>query len=119
MSAHTPGPWIQNPGPDGGSEDHKRANRLYVRLGTGSANAVVERQNVFGKVTDEDLANARLVAAAPDLIGVLKTISGMLGNVDHSQGNGPNAAKMRGQLLNDFRSMADEVIRKATTEDGK
>lgn len=64
----TPAPWVQCPGPEGGSEDHKRANQLYVRLGSGSANAVIERKNVFSKVTDEDLANATLIAESRNLL---------------------------------------------------
>lgn len=71
-TSHTPGPWIHNPGPETDNDDLKRANQLYVRLGSGSANAIVERKNVFAKVTDEDLANARLIAAAPELLATLK-----------------------------------------------
>lgn len=71
---HTPGPWIQNPGPDYGSEENKRCNRLYIRLGAGSAYAVIEKKNVFEKVSDEDLANARLVAAAPELLTKLQKL---------------------------------------------
>ncbi len=58
---HTPGPWRQNDHP-------QRGNQLYVRIGSGCANAIVERKDTFGKVSDEDIANARLIAAAPDLL---------------------------------------------------
>jgi hypothetical protein len=40
---------------------------------------------------------------------------GMLGNVDHSQGNGPNAAKMGGEMLNDIR----DILRAALSEKGE
>lgn len=66
-SQHTPGPWKQNDHPD-------RHNQLYIRLGDGGANAIVERKDKFGKVTDEDIANARLIAAAPDLLLALRNI---------------------------------------------
>ncbi len=70
---HSPGPWKQNLGPNYGTEQNKRANQLYVRLGSGGANAIVERKNTFGPVSDEDLANARLIAAAPALVSALET----------------------------------------------
>ena len=35
----------------------------------------------------------------------IKAVLGIIGNVDHSTGNGPNAAKMRGETLNFIRSM--------------
>jgi hypothetical protein len=45
-----------------------------------------------------------------EAITTLKTIVGLIGNVDHSKGNGGNAAKMRGDLLNDIRAMALTVL---------
>lgn len=35
----------------------------------------------------------------------LTNILGLIGNVDHSKGNGPNSAKLRGDLLNDIRTI--------------
>lgn len=70
---HTPGPWTQSPGPAYGTEDHKRANQMYVYTSVGVV-VEVRRINTFGKVTDEDLANARLIAAAPDLLEALKAL---------------------------------------------
>ena len=35
----------------------------------------------------------------------IDAVLGLIGNVDHSTGNGENAAKMRGDLLNDIRSI--------------
>lgn len=34
-----------------------------------------------------------------------KQILALIGNIDHTVGNGPNAAKMRGDLLNSIRSL--------------
>lgn len=37
----------------------------------------------------------------------LASILGMIGNVDHSVGNGSNSAKMRGDTLNSIRAIAN------------
>lgn len=36
---------------------------------------------------------------------MLKAILGLIGTIDHSIGNGPNSAKMRGDLLNSIRDL--------------
>lgn len=36
---------------------------------------------------------------------ILKTIISLIGNIDHSRGNGPNAAKLRGDMLNSIRDI--------------
>lgn len=43
-------------------------------------------------------------------LNALRTILSLLGNIDHSVGNGPNSAKMRGDKLNDIRLIAQEGI---------
>ena len=43
-------------------------------------------------------------------IDVLRVINGMIGNVDHSVGNGENSARVRGGLLNDFREISAAVL---------
>lgn len=40
----------------------------------------------------------------------LQVILMLLGNVDHSIGNGPYSAKMRGDLLNDIRDICNEAL---------
>lgn len=40
----------------------------------------------------------------------LRTVVRLVGNVDHSQGHGANAAKMRGDLLNSIRDICKEAI---------
>jgi hypothetical protein len=40
----------------------------------------------------------------------VQAVLGLIGNVDHSQGNGANAAKMRGELLNDIRGILTEAL---------
>ena len=43
-------------------------------------------------------------------IDALRVINGMIGNVDHSVGNGENSARVRGGLLNDFREISAAVL---------
>jgi hypothetical protein len=50
-----------------------------------------------------------------EAINTLRSIAELIGNVDHSKGNGGNAAKMRGELLNDIRTMALAVLEPAAT----
>ncbi len=64
MSAHTPGPWVANLTPDG-DKIAICGDGLVVARTTG--------------VTEEKQANARLIAAAPDLLQVLQD---MLANHD-------------------------------------
>jgi len=45
----------------------------------------------------------------------IRSILGLIGNVDHSRGNGANSAKMRGGMLNDIRAIALESLGKAET----
>lgn len=47
----------------------------------------------------------------PDVIAAMSAIVSLTGNVDHSKGNGPNAAEMRGHLLNDIRTIATVALR--------
>lgn len=47
----------------------------------------------------------------PDVIAAMSAILSLIGNVDHSKGNGPNAAEMRGHLLNDIRTIATVALR--------
>lgn len=57
---------------------------------------------------EEALRDAKYYAHAanayPKFVEDSKAILATLGNVDHSKGNGANAAKMRGELLNAIRS---------------
>jgi hypothetical protein len=63
---HTPGPWT--------AED---CDGLYVRPADTSANIICDVVNRDGKgsrQTDEDWANAFMIAAAPDLYAALKRV---------------------------------------------
>ena len=41
----------------------------------------------------------------PEKPSNVKDVLGLIGNVDHSIGNGTNAAKLRGEMLNDIRTL--------------
>lgn len=51
------------------------------------------------------------------LRAALATIQAMIGNVDHSRGHGPNAAEMRGGMLNDIRDLCNRALTTPPTPD--
>ena len=55
-------------------------------------------------MADEVVTKNDVLKSAVD--GVLS----LIGNVDHSTGNGPNSAKMRGELLNDIRTILSKAV---------
>lgn len=63
---------------------------------------------------DEDAHKSdteKLKARIAKLETTLKCVVGLIGNVDHSKGNGANSAKMRGDLLNDLRTISSEALK--------
>lgn len=97
MSKHTPGPWHVGKG--------EQAQIVYDEGGWAVANAVVfHRKHEPGST----LVNARLIAAAPDLLEALDTIS-RLYNHDASVGENSMAAY-------DAACIARYAIAKATGE---
>lgn len=69
---HTPGPWKQCPGPEYETEAKKRGNQLFVQTATGSVICECRRMATFGPVQDGDLANSKVIAAAPELLEACK-----------------------------------------------
>jgi hypothetical protein len=68
MSAHTPGPWDLTPGPHGDPDVDDCDFIIYESRAAGDAVAAV-----VGPVrTGTTEANARLIAAAPELLDALK-----------------------------------------------
>jgi hypothetical protein len=70
MNAHTPGPWIVEPHSD---EDEL----LYVAAGLTRANGIITATwiaecDLQSGDLEENAANARLIAAAPELLAALK-----------------------------------------------
>jgi hypothetical protein len=69
MSKHTPGPWTVEPPSD-------QAPHMWITAPTSSGIAKVETCDYDDgrgeRLTDEDFANARLIAASPELLAALK-----------------------------------------------
>jgi hypothetical protein len=100
MGKHTPGPWTADPGAVTG------APHTYVRTGgRREARAVARAQ---GRSARESEANARLIAAAPDLLETLKTVERCL---SESAGGGEIQQSRAG-----VRELARRAIRKAEGE---
>ena len=91
MSAHTPGPWRAVPNAPGISDTVIDSGRMVVA-------DVISR-----KSTDELRANARLIAAAPDLLEALRAL------VDLQEANEASETKAL-----DFWDHARAAIAKAT-----
>lgn len=97
MSAHTPGPWVLgNENNDCCDVDTGKTTISLDRLEPRSCVTIIDR--------DEMLANARLVAAAPDLLAALQTMVSVVGAQDAS---GPDD----GSLV--ALAMAHDAITKA------
>lgn len=72
MTAHTSGPWVVN-------KDRRGAGKLYVReaklsevAGATAGRAVAQVTAVVG--SDEQMANALLMASAPDLLQAVRAL---------------------------------------------
>lgn len=67
MSEHTPGPWVNTSEPDA------RVQRVCGKNAFGPA-LVAKCETHLANCHDENLANARLIAAAPDMLAALKQL---------------------------------------------
>ncbi len=70
---HTPGPWIVTKENGGGWPGHRIAMPGRMRDGARTV-AITYRQNSEPEWVAEDEANARLIAAAPELLEALEDI---------------------------------------------
>ena len=94
MTKHTPGPWnFYDDSNDG------KTNRIEI-VAVGKTVA-----RIYHSVPAEDLPNARLIAAAPDLLNALKRI------LDE-----PNNTMSDGKALKEIIRIARAAIAKATGE---
>ncbi len=50
------------------------------------------------------------------LLSIIEHVHSTIGNVDHTQGNGPNSAKARGIMLNNIRDAAYFAIRRHASD---
>lgn len=99
MAKHTPGPWAL---------DVEARHPWIVTC------PVEGFPDLPGKVCEVGYQpNARLIAAAPELLAALSAITTLMGNVDHSRGGGENTARLYGGMLESIREVAGAAIAKA------
>ena len=79
MSAHTPGPWVTNTAGSAKRGEEFKITEIYVYApGTQDDTAICA--DVIDPVTQEpSMSNARLIAAAPDLLEACQRLIGSLG----------------------------------------
>jgi hypothetical protein len=83
MSAHTPGPWTWRMGPSNLYRAHER--RLITKLHCddgGSAAPIAKMDEAYGGDYLVAEANARLLAAAPQMLEALKTANAAINPSD-------------------------------------
>jgi hypothetical protein len=79
MSKHTPGPWVMSVGDD--PDDHPNWFPVIVS----ESYEVVGTEGFYGGDREMDIANARLAAAAPDLLEVAEELTALVGRILASQ----------------------------------
>lgn len=67
--------------------------------------------NPFKDTEAEAIAAWNKRAIEGVLVGALEDITVVIGNVDHSKGHGENAARMRGDMLNSIRDIAQTALK--------
>ena len=77
MSKHTPGPWIMTRRGEHYHDIHGRRWEELARVVTKTDGAI--------KDSAEGMANAKLIAAAPELLEALKHLEGFLSNKGYSE----------------------------------
>jgi len=89
-------------------------------LGTQLANETREHSNLLKEIDAECRAlrsrDLTLTAQVERLRGIDNNLLLLIGNVDHSEGHGPNAAKMRGGMLNDIREILQAALAETEPE---
>lgn len=110
---HTPGPWRIRP-VDYGVET--RENFIQVlRVVSADGSKLISRLTEYSHAaaTEEEKANARLIAAAPELLRALKEIAEIGGNLPDARltnRSGPNDAAHRGLMYCQARSIARALL---------
>jgi len=115
MSGHTPGPW--EVGVDSGlpewklSIDAPHAKTAWYGL------AVVNDMRDPAKRTGEAVANARLIAAAPELLGALRKVSDELESVfRHMSAHSDELCQTYGPTVAPVLGQAHDAIAAATED---
>jgi hypothetical protein len=106
VGEHTPGPWQVGDGQGNGHRDY-----IYCDDATGSAVATVELQYAPRNPLEQQ-ANARLIAAAPDMLAALKKHERVLSMRTTYGAKAKPTVQELNDMLDDFRA----AIAKATAE---
>ena len=108
MSKHTPGPWAM---PDSGKG---RISKVGANGGWDGLIATADCGD-YARSKSEGLANARLIAAAPDLLEALESAWLWMENQADGQSKGGHAT-FDLMMLREQRDLARAAIAKATGE---
>lgn len=113
MSDHTPGPWEAKNQNGHGGIGVDSANRCVatVYLGVTSSRREWGKETFDQPENYETVANARLIAAAPDLLEALKHLTNILSDDDSDY---PDLGLYH--MVMDGVERAGDAIRKAVTE---
>ncbi|MDX0276744.1 hypothetical protein [Sinorhizobium meliloti] len=109
MSKHTPGPWTVEPPSD-------QTPHIWITAPTSSGVAKIETCNYDDgqgeRLTDEDFANALVIAAAPDLLAALKSAAAAIGDWSRPTGaNGMVPASLGHPLMVAQNQMYDAIAK--------
>lgn len=122
---HTPGPWeIGSPHHDNPNGERYNANCITSEAGCGVCQVygipmqttLKEAESLTDPRYIEGLANARLIASAPELLAALRVIAEIGGNLTDDRltdKTGANDAVQRGLMYCHAREAARAAIRKA------
>lgn len=99
---HTPGPWnLKNP-----TAKYAAYNNLWFCIIESEDRRII--QKIYGRSKEEAEANAKLIAAAPDLLNNLESlILSIMAHPDYASGE-------EGDEWHDLIEIAEETIKKAT-----
>ena len=104
---HTPGPWHIGSGNGAGSIF---AENGRMRLESGGTTLYPVCNMVTGWNTEEDKANARLIAAAPQMLAALRAALEAMGDsYDARDAAGPEGEQLRDQIAEAIASATGET----------
>lgn len=99
---HTPGPWVDQP-------SKYRDGVLVVRANAPGGRILAEFGSEDEPLDEIDQANARLIAAAPELLETLKILRNTVGDLRNGFSKSVDCARW----VEQFQAAADRAISKA------